>query len=147
MQIANVWVALGGDKGTTVPKNRVTVSEIAVLRAIHGNDAVFDIEPCGEIERSDRAEIARLHEIYSRTGPQGEQIGVVKDLFPGIAARTYRTIDELSDEEGNPLPETFFKPIAHAKAEPAKPAKKAKGKAAEPVDPVIDEDEQDKLFD
>jgi hypothetical protein len=143
MQIANVMVALGGDKGTTVPKPGVTVSEIAVLRAIHGNDAVTDIEPCGEIDRPDRVEIARLNEIYGRARGSDQNVEIVKNMFPGVAARAYRTIDELVDEEGQPIPEEFFKPIAHAKAEPVKAKAGKKTPKLEPAEPETDE----KLFD
>lgn len=144
MQIANVMVALGGDKGTLVPKTKVTVSEIAVLRAIHGNDAVTDIEPCGDIERNDRAEIVRLNELYGRARGGDGNVEIVKNLFPGVAARAYHALDELVSEDGQPLPEEFFKPIAHAKAELAKPAKTGKAPKLEPAEPV--DDEQDKLF-
>ncbi len=142
MQTANVMVALGGDKGTTVPKYGVTLSEIAVLQAIHGNDSVFDIEPTGDIERRDREEIARLHEIYSRIGGNGKPEGAVADLFPGVAARAYRNWDELE------IDESFFKPTERAAAPvPApkveKPKRGKKADADEPVEDVADDEAED----
>jgi len=124
MQTANIMVALGGDKGTTVPKYNVTASEIAVLRAIHGADAVTDVEPVGEIERPHREEIARLTREYGRArvpDANGNDVSIVASLFPGAAARTFRTIEELE------IPEEFFKAETRVKAKPA-PAKPTKGK-------------------
>lgn len=127
MQIANVMVALGGNRDMTVPKYGVTASEIQVLRAIHGNEAVFDIEPIGEIKRADREEIGRLADPLNGYGKA--RIGdksVVETLFPGgPLARTFKTIDELG------IDEEFFKPLTRVKAD-AKPDKKSK-KVAEPV--------------
>lgn len=153
MQTANVMVALGGDKGTTVPKYGVTISEIAVLQAIHGNDSVFDIEPTGDVERSSREEIARLHDTYSRPSVNGKPEGAVADLFPGIAARAFRNWDEIE------IDAEFFKPLSRAAApvaepeaeKPAKPAKRGKKAAAEPVadadaDESEDAPEDGKLF-
>lgn len=133
MQIANIMVALGGDKGTTVPKYGVTVSEIAVLRAIHGNDAVFDVEPLGEVDRTDREEIRRLTDEYGRARGGDGNVEIVKNLFPGAAARAYQTLDELE------IDETFFKPIAHAKAEPAAKVKKPKAAKVETEASLFDD--------
>lgn len=140
MQTANVMVALGGDKGTTVPKYGVTISEIAVLQALHGNDAVHDIEPTGDIERSDREEIARLREIYGNA-KQGD-VPVMNVLFPGAAARAFRNWDEIE------IDAEFFKPTARAAAPVAepkaeKPAKRGKKAAAEPVDDATDDEQDD----
>ncbi len=132
MQTANVMVALGGDTGNTVPKYGVTAAEIAVLRSIHGNEAVFDIEPCGEVKRGHRDERQRLVETYRSKDSNGNAI--VEGLFPGAAARVFETLAELE------LPEELFKATDRVKAEPAveavvedapKPAaKKAAGKKA-----------------
>lgn len=135
MQIANVMVALGGDKGTKVPKYGVTVSEVEVLRAIHGNDAVDEIEPCGEVERSDREEVSRLIEIYGRARGGEDNREIVKEIFPsGVRSRAYRTFDELE------LDETLFKALTRVKADaPAKPEKKSKkAPAVEPAEAPAD---------
>lgn len=133
MQTANVMLSLGGDSGTQVPKYGITASEIAVLRLIHGADAVTEVEPLEDIERTHREEIARLAQLYGRAkvdDGNGDQRSPVTVLFPGAAARTFDTIDEIG------LPEEFFKPTQRmtaktvAKAEPAaEPKKKAKTKA------------------
>lgn len=131
MQTANCYVHLGGDSGTTVPKYGVTVSEIAVLEAIHGRGAVHEIEPLDDIKRSDREETTRLREIYGRSmieGPTGSRVSVVESLFPGAAARAFQTLDQLD------LPEESFKATGRMTAEvkPARKSKKADAPAPEP---------------
>lgn len=117
MQTANIILALAGDTGNTVPKFGVTAAEIAVLRLLHGEDAVFDIEPVGEIQQSHRAEIERLSKAYGKTQPDGRYIApAVSALYPGAAARVFEKLSELD------LPEELFKPV-----ERAKPRAKAEG--------------------
>lgn len=143
MQIANVMVALGGDKGTKVPKYGITVSEIEVLRAIHGADAVDEIEPKGEVDRSDRDEINRLIELYGRARGGEDNREIVKDLFPGGArSRAFRSFDEIA------LDESLFKPLTRAVATAAapKPEKKSK-KAEKAAEPAPEGDGEGGLFD
>lgn len=126
MQTANCYVYIDSDKGTSVPKDGVTVAEIAVLQRIHGADAVHDIEPTGEIERSHRDERNRLVEIYGRSTVEddtGRPISVVQALFPGAAARVFTSFDEID------VPADCFK------AEKRMTAKKSK-KAAAPAAPA-----------
>lgn len=102
MQTANILLALGDDAGNTVPKYRVTAAEIAVLRSIHGESAVFDVEPTGTVNIANRAELSRLRQVYGKAvGQDGERI--VDALFPGAAARVFETLDEID------LPEEFYK--------------------------------------
>ena len=44
MRLYNCLLALAGDTGNTVPKANITAAEIALLQAIHGSDAVTDID-------------------------------------------------------------------------------------------------------
>lgn len=104
MQTLNCLLALGGDIGNTVPKYNITPAEVAVLREIHGADAVSEIQVIGSIERSHREERVRLDEIYAKVMPNGQRISPeVQRLFPGAAARVFVTIDELG------LPDDLFK--------------------------------------
>jgi len=106
MQYANIMLALGGDRGTTVPKTAVSASEIAVLRLIHGADSVFDVEPVDpETKRTSREEIRRLNELYGRVRIQSEagEVSPVQALFPGAAAQAIPSIDDLE------IPSEFFK--------------------------------------
>ena len=139
MQTANILLAIGGDLGNTVPKYRVSAAEIALLRAIHGDEAVFDVEPLdlpavdeeGEV-LTNRAELQRLKLVYQAAKIDNKPI--VEMLYPGAAARVFETLDELG------LAEAHFKPVAHAKTiqEAPRAKSKAKGKAAEPA-PAADD--------
>ena len=108
MQTAHILLALGGDQGNTVPKRDVTAAEIAVLMAIHGNASVTNIEPVGNINQGNRAELARLRQTYGRA-MDADNNSIVGKLFPGAAARVFETLDELE------IPEDFYKPTARAK--------------------------------
>jgi hypothetical protein len=129
MQTATILLAIGGHQGNTVQKRGVTPAEVAVLIAIHGNAAVSDIEPddipvslTGDnvVKRSDRAERARLLEVYGKLQNVNGQIvdtSPVSTLFPGAAARVFHDFDELG------LDESFFKAATRVKAKPGRGAK------------------------
>ncbi len=132
MQTANIMLAIGGDRGNTVPKYAITVAEIALLRAIHGDDAVFDVEPLKDpamdegVRVSNRAELNRLRRVYDAKDADGNRI--VDQIYPGAAARVFETLDEIE------LPEDYFKPTertAPLKVEATKPRAKAKAAAPE----------------
>jgi hypothetical protein len=126
MQIATITLLLSGDAGNTVQKFDVTPSEIAVLRVIHGDDAVTEIQPTGNVTRTNRAERQRLTERYGRNQPNGQFSAPAIDmLFPGVAARFYETFDELE------LDESFFKADTRVASKPAKAV-------PEPVEPQGD---------
>jgi hypothetical protein len=117
MQYANIMVALGGDRGNTVPRYQVPASEIAVLRAIHGPDAVHDVEPTAAPEEpvldefgdatgktrpvkfNNRAELTRLKEQYAGANTSK----IVEGLYPGAAARVFEDLDDLE------IPKEHFK--------------------------------------
>jgi len=142
MQTANIMLALGGDLGQTVPKFGVTPAEVAVLREIHGNAAVFDIYPLDEdVERTSREERSRLLEIYGKP-PGSREASAVEVLFPGAAARVYESFDELE------IDDSFYKATGRAKPkrvkveeaedddeddDDEKPKSKPKPKAKKPV--------------
>lgn len=123
MQTANVIVRLGGDAGNTVPKYDVTPSEIALLRAIHGDEAVQDIEPLPAhkltldgVQMTQRGELNRLRSLYG-SAKDSENHSHFDILFPGAAARAFETIAELD------LPDTFFKPTGRMASVAAPTAK------------------------
>jgi hypothetical protein len=133
MQIANCLVALGGDQGNRVPKHGVTAAEIAVLRLEHGEDAVQDIEPAGEINRRNRDELLRLQSVYGRRDAQ--RASPVAILYPGAAARVHERLDELD------LPEQFFKAERRAGPNSAPtPAAEGSSKVAGSTAEVDDDD-------
>lgn len=124
LQTANFLLALGGDIGNTVPKFGVTAGEIAVLQAIHGADAIHDLEPAGEVERSHREEIERLRSVYGGA-TDGEGQRVIDQVYPGRGARVVETIDELG------LAPEQFKAKERVEAPPVeKPVKKSRAKDA-----------------
>ena len=142
MQTANIMLAIGGDRGNTVPKYAISVAEIALLRAIHGEDAVFDVEPLGTpamdegVVVSNRAELNRLRHIYDAKGADGNR--VVDQVYPGAAARVFETLDEID------LPDDYFKPTERtAPIKAAAPAAKSRAKAKAVETPVQEADDLD----
>ena len=111
METANVLVASGGDRGNTVPKYGVTAAEIAVLMALHGNDAVFDIEPGDDVERSNNEELARLRGLYGNARDE-DGVPLINAIYPGAGAQVHRTIASLE------LGENLFNPTHPAKPKP-----------------------------
>lgn len=130
MQFANVMVRLGGHLGNTVPRYQVSAAEIAVLRAIHGPDSVYDVDPVDASDVDDsrklknRDELQRIREAYA--GPNSTIL--VNQLFPGISARVPETIDELG------LDESHFKAETRAKPRSAGPTAAARAAAAVEAD-------------
>jgi hypothetical protein len=124
MKIANIMLAIGGGRDNTIPKYNVTAGEIAVLRAIHGEDAVFDVEPLAADalnedgkSRTNRQELGRLKAIYGKA-QDSSGAALVEGLYPGAAARVFETVDELE------LPAEYFKAtgrVASVAPEPAAP--------------------------
>lgn len=143
MQLANAMLAIGGDAGTTVPKFGITPSEVAVLRVIHGDDAVTAIEVLREtVQRSHREERERLTEKYGAYEGEKRRSRAVEVLFPGAAARVFETFSEME------LDESLFKvpPVAAPVAASVKKGKKAAEPA--PVETVqADEDDNDGIED
>lgn len=127
MELCNCLLALGGDKGNTVPKYQVTPAEIAVMMAVHGSDSVFDIEPTGEVaDRSFREELERLVRAYP--GKDEDDQLHVRRVYPGGSPILHTEIAQLG------LPEEAFKTLTRVSAAPpapAKPRKSAKAPAPE----------------
>ena len=130
MKLANIMLAIGGGRDNTIPKYGVTAAEIAVLRAIHGEDAVFDVDPSAvdamndyDRPRTNREELIRLKATYGRA-QDGNGQAIVEGLYPGAAARVFEDFEELG------LPDDYFKSLGRvaARAEegaPPKPKTKA----------------------
>lgn len=141
MELANVLLALGGDRNNTVPKERVTAAEIAVLAAVHGNDAVFDIEPLGETATTSfRDERERLLRLYPAKNEDNKLI--VLEVYPGVAPVLHTEIATLG------LDESLFKALEHAKpVEKAVKPKATKASAPPPVSAIAkDTASADHLF-
>lgn len=111
MQTASILLSLSGERDNQIPKYNVTPAEAMLLRALHGDEAVTEIDIVGANETTSRAERGRLFAFYSRPNPRGGRMCPELDaLFPGSAARLPDTFDEIE------LDESFFKDGGPAKA-------------------------------
>lgn len=84
MQHCSAVVRLRGETQFEVAKPDVTVAEIVVLRAIHGQDAVVRIQPTRMCKTPHAQEIERLRGIYA-TDPKGAEL--ISGLWPGFNPR------------------------------------------------------------
>lgn len=76
MLYVNCDVRIGGDNNNIVPKKDVSVAEVAILRHIHGDDAVDNIQSTGRTDTiSAVKERERLKTIYKPA--------LVMSVFPG----------------------------------------------------------------
>ncbi|MDV2964528.1 hypothetical protein RZ532_00950 [Nitratireductor aquimarinus] len=127
MELANVLVALGGERGHTVPKRNVTPAEVAILMAIHGEDAVHEIEVQEDTsDRSGRAEVEHLYERYKATDPDTGKF-IVGEVFPGRNPDLPKTFEALG------LPDELYK--ATSRATPAKGKAKKSASQKKPAAP------------
>lgn len=92
-------VRLAGLVHHEVPKFGITDKEVAILRTIHGSDAVVGFKSDGETTRTESQEFERLAQIY------GE--GIVVKLFGNVLG--VLTDIEVDDEEEVELPEIATK--------------------------------------
>ena len=104
MDTAQVFVALAGDKGNSVPKT-VTPAEITVLQRLHGEDAVHDILPGDPVQRSKAQELVRLHSLYQARDEDGKRH--TQTMYPS-ATLLPMTLDELG------LPSDLFRATSRA---------------------------------
>lgn len=142
MQLANALLALNGQRGNSVPKYAITAAEIAVLMAVHGVDAVYDIQPLDEeTERSSVAEKARLFELYPARDEDGRPI--VETVYPGNAPVVHQDIADLG------LPEELFATTQRVTAKPKarKPAAAPARKPRPAAETAKVENSADALFD
>ena len=131
MQHINGLLALGGDTRNTVPLAGVTVAEAHLLRAIHGHESVFDVEPCrDESDVAPRAEIARLSEKYTARDEDGNVI--VAKVFAGGAPSVPMEVADLD------LPDESFRVTARVAAPKAKRKKAPAAEAGSAVEPISD---------
>jgi hypothetical protein len=122
LQAANIMVAIAGDRGNTVPKYGVSATEISILMAIHGPDAIHDVEPADDLKDADgkalrgRDELARLRTVYDSEAGRA----AIGRLYPGVGARPIEDLDDLD------LPKESMKPTQRTSVPPAPRTKAAK---------------------
>lgn len=119
----------GNKTGKTKIEGAVTAAEIVLLRAIHGDEHVNDIQHVANVNRSDRAERARLAGMYTRTSPKGTERGAelvrkylgldhdkLPDEPPELAAAAPRADDfNIADEEAEVIEPIDVAPIRRAR--------------------------------
>lgn len=89
-----VDVRVGGSQNHVVTNKLVTVPEIALLRAIHGNSDVFNLRPGPDVEDfSEDMERERLHAVYERSNI-ADQKGLMERLF-GVNGRLPVTLRDI----------------------------------------------------
>jgi hypothetical protein len=112
MQICNCTVAIGGEVGMTVAKERVTIPELAILRVIHGEDAVRNIEVIADESMDSSEERSRLNAIYR--SPEN----VVRDTFGGAGVLP-KTLEDAGISDEFVISNTALKTKRKAKASAA----------------------------
>ena len=130
MQIADCLVRIGGDVGNTVPRYGVTAAELALLREIHGEDAVVEITPIGEVEDYNPVEErSRLSSVYgaAKSCHDKEQFAFAV-LYPGANPRLFDKISDIG------IPEACFAASGRVKPDEKAPAKAPRGKAPSVLD-------------
>jgi len=108
MQLVSCYVNLAGDLRHVVFKQSVSVAEVLVLRALHGQNAVTKIMPIGSASGhviGNVAEKDRLTDIYGRKR-DGIGRALIEKLFPGFNPRMPATLKDIGvsefDDEQSP---------------------------------------------
>lgn len=124
-------VRIGGSTQHVTANKLVTIAEIAVLRKLHGNDAIADIRPAKGADgapllganedgrpRSDAEERARLAHIYDIKLPGDESSPLITELFGpyGSLPRSLREIGVDPNEAARALREQIKNMEAQASA-------------------------------
>lgn len=104
MQFVNCAVRLGGNLNNVVPRQNVSVPEVVILRAIHGEDAVVNFTFAKEENTSPRAEIDRLEALYKPA--------TVRGVFPGANPRLPTSYRDIGIELDAPEAKAPDKPAA-----------------------------------
>lgn len=96
MQHCSCIVYLSGDRGSSVHKPDVTVAEIALLRAIHGDDGVAGIKPTFIGKEKPADELYRLRSIYTPLNNMTREGGSIFDkVYPGRAPNVPKTLSDI----------------------------------------------------
>lgn len=99
MQNCSCIVRIGGNVHHEVFKADVSVPEIALLRAIHGNDGVVQVKPTRMTKTPHATELLRLRGIYG-TDKAGDEL--ITKLWPGLSPRLPVSLKDIAVEEAEP---------------------------------------------
>lgn len=82
-EIYNIRVRHGGNMLHEIPKEKVTMKEIVLLRAIHGDDSVPDslITPAGERDVNEKTELFHLAREYGSASDPAHGKKLVEKVF------------------------------------------------------------------
>lgn len=94
MQIVDCFVRLNGSVEFEVAKPGITVAEVALLRALHGEDAVVRITAGPVVDVKPRTVKNDLLARYSADGPKK----VIETLFPGMYPKVPETLGDVGLE-------------------------------------------------
>lgn len=83
MQHCSCIVYLDGDRNSSAFKADVTVAEIALLRAIHGPDAVDGIKATFVGKEKPAQDLARLRMEYANSNITKEGGSLIESVYPG----------------------------------------------------------------
>ena len=101
IQHCSCVVHLNGDRNFAIPKEDVTIAEIVLLRMIHGDDAVVDIDPTFMDKAGTlRAERDRLASAY---GHREAIAGLVQKIFSEVQVQGLSTMEDIGMDD-TPLP-------------------------------------------
>jgi len=85
MQIFDCAVRLAGDMNNVVPLLGITASEIVLLRRIHGDDAIIDIEYRKNVDLQKQGSLGTSVDVYAKLekkyGKSRENLDHLKELF------------------------------------------------------------------
>lgn len=102
MDIYKGKIRLGGDMRNEVRKENLTAPEVILLKRIHGEDALTELEKTGSIKADHSAERQRLYIDYPTAINQDAKKHLVEELFgpnhvelpvtvPGVAISAKRS--------------------------------------------------------
>ena len=100
MQHCSCFVFLGGDQYHGVDKPDVTVAEIVLLRAIHGETAIVNIKPTFMANTRQSAELERLRGLYTTSNVTKDGRPLIEDVFPGRNPRLPVNLGDIDMEYG-----------------------------------------------
>lgn len=119
MQHCSCFVCLDGDRGASVYKPDVTVAEIVLLRAIHGEDAVTNIKPTNTGKEKPADELARLRSIYTPlSNMTREGTPIFDKVYPGRAPNVPKTLADIGGgDDVDPADNWDEPPVAESEPE------------------------------
>ncbi len=130
MQHADILVRINGDARHTSPRYNVSAAEINLLMAIHGDDAIVEVNQIpGSVEVDPRELLERMATFY--TAKDADDRPILASVYPGARPQLVQTIKALG------LPAVAFKAVERAK--PMEPD----AELADELEEGFDEDEDE----